>query len=364
MTRRLRRNGERRVSSDRRSRPRTGRWAWRATLLAPAFLTLFPHRWHPLEILALLAPQIALCLLLLSVIVILVRRRVGAELLVAGALLLGVAAFFAEANRATRDMPGDRLRVVLYNAQGNESPGGAAFDDWLIAQDPDLVCLIDPPSAYLKLSSQIAARYPHRVEPEPGKWWGIILLSRHPLAPSPLAPLSNEVRHSFIVRRSVLVNLPSGSRFLFTGSHPPSPRTSETLRDALAQAQLDGLQLQSFRERTALPIVVVGDFNSTPTGAAHRMFRRSSGLQAWAPLFGAGTWPSWAPPSIGVAIDRVWTSQDVGIQRFEVGPRFRSDHRPVLIELTIPFSESPEPQPAKQGTGEPGSFLSIEDDEP
>ena len=119
----------------------------------------------------------------------------------------------------------------------------------------------------------------------------------------------------------------------------PLPKHIDSARvlNALDPAKdVDGFHpLNAGRLATGLPVIVAGDFNSAPTGSAHRVFGRSSGLGTWRTLLGRGTWPAWAPPALGLPIDRVWASGEVRLRAARVGPRFRSDHRPIVVDLLI-----------------------------
>jgi len=96
------------------------------------------------------------------------------------------------------------------------------------------------------------------------------------------------------------------------------PRQFDRLADALAPLP-DGR------------IVLVGDFNTTPSAALMRDFAGKLDLHTVPAL--RGTWES-ALPSIGrVTIDNVLASGDLHLSGRETGPANGSDHSPVYVEI-------------------------------
>ena len=325
------------------------RWGLRALWWTPAAaVAWWSGRPYVLDLIAQFGPHasVALGLGCVGALVIGGGRRpgrlLGAELGLAAAAALGLcllvsrggAARMAAAPPAEGD--GRIVRVVVYNAKGEATRADDEFDAWLRGQDADVVCIIDQPWGYEASRAWITERYPHSVGPERGLSWSILILSRHALTPGPLADQSGEHMFSFPARRAVTVRPEGGSPFVFTATHPPSPRTLETWRASLAEARRDGLVARRAHESTGLPVIVAGDFNSGATGAVHAAFGRASGLATWPTLFGRGTWPAGAPALVGIPIDRVWATPEVGLRAARVGPRFRSDHRPVTVDLFIP----------------------------
>ena len=109
--------------------------------------------------------------------------------------------------------------------------------------------------------------------------------------------------------------------------------------DAVVDAQADDM-----------PVVVLGDFNATPTSRALTPLTRA-GLRNAAAGFGLhGTWPARTPKQVtdlfpltdaevpaplALPIDHILVSGDVQVRHHQVGPELGSDHRPVLADLTI-----------------------------
>jgi endonuclease/exonuclease/phosphatase (EEP) superfamily protein YafD len=276
-------------------------------------------------------------------IALILRRRLAAIAAVLGtglAIALG-AVHYRAPNSTPPTGPSFPLRILSYNTKIESafpSPGDPVFA-WIRSQDPDVIVLVECWTGFVAAEPWLRETYPHRIEPKPGKQWAMLLLSKYPFEEMPLAPFSGEIQSSFTLRRSVLVAHPSGGRFMLTGAHYASPRSGATWEQSLGEAERDARGIRAWLDRTSaepVPLIVAGDFNSTPVGRIHRLFERVSGLHGWTPRVGAGTWPARLPAWLGIPIDRVWASDGVSCRRMAVGPRFGSDHRPIVVELEVP----------------------------
>ncbi len=321
----------------------TLRWAVRLAWLAPFVALMWKSRPYYVDLLAQFAPQAGLIVILSAAPFFLIRklRRLGLEGLVAGItiILLSLGATMPwQGNALVRSSRSYTL--VVFNAQVRRDIGAGSFEEWLLNQDPDLICIIEPPMGMASGVEWIHERYPHQLGPRRGLKWALLLLSKFPMTPLPLAEYSPETRLSFVARRSVRVDAPDGARFLFTAMHPPSPRSAELWREAIAEVQRDGDILRRSREHHSLPIIVAGDFNTTPTGRVCLTLMRTSNLRTAARSYFRGTWPAWAPPAVSLPIDGALISPDVQIHSVTVGPTFRSDHRPVVIKFSVEMRSS------------------------
>jgi len=233
-----------------------------------------------------------------------------------------------------------RLKLVHYNAYGEKSRHDNEFNAWLRDQDADLVVIVDCVWGYVHDQPWLKEKYPAIVQPSAGLEWPVLLMSRRPAVIKELVPYSEETKFSFVARRSLLITLEEGSKVLLTAQHPPSPRRAKYVASAVRNVSVDGGLLREWMAKEQIPVIVAGDFNSSPTGKVHRAFHRTSGLTGWSPLIQSGTWPSVLPPWLAVPIDRVWTGGGATVRSVTVGPRFRSDHRPLVVELDVPLGRA------------------------
>ncbi len=320
--------------------------AWAMPAWALAGLLAWPDRPWRVDLLSHFVPHFGLALLVLAALLSILR---GTRLAALGVGMAGLALgvwHVAACAPPRRGAPtgGTALKVIQYNAKS--AANDERFVAWLKQQDADLVCLIETPWGLAAQHPWVRERYPFRVEPSAQLAWPNLLLSKYPLE------LVEDIEgddpantFSFVARRSVAVTLPprpegAGARFLWTAMHPVSPRTGQSWRQSLREVERDGGVLRRYLDRNpGASALVTGDFNSAPTGRVHRRFRALTGLVGWSPVAGAGTWPSrlgaWTR-WVGVPIDRVWSTPDIRVMGWEVGPRFSSDHLGVVAWVQVP----------------------------
>jgi endonuclease/exonuclease/phosphatase (EEP) superfamily protein YafD len=318
-----------------------------ATILAcaawlPLLCVVWPRRPYLVDLVAQLSmPAGAVVCVLGVTLLILRRRRQAAATLLAGTTIMLVAALLAGVGSLPEVGSSDgglvRVRVVSFNAHSNASAGDAEFARWLLRQDADLVCVVDPPTNFPQDNPQIAEAFPFVAAPQHGMDWPIVWLSRTPVESVELVPYAEPTKFSVPARRTLRVTVDDGAQVLFTGMYPRSPRLYSYWRQSVHSVTVDASVIKRWlgeRPDDSPPLIIAGDFNSTPTGRTHSIMR-TSGLRPWSPMFGAGTFPAWLPRWCSLPLDRVWASDGVSVTRWAVGPRFRSDHRPVVIDLHV-----------------------------
>lgn len=316
-----------------------------------ALLLAWPDRPYRIDLLANFVPHFALAIGLLAVLLTIPRRtRITAPGIASAAVALALW-HLAHCSPPAPATPTDRtIRVVHFNAHSERSANDTAFLAWLRDQDTDLVCLVETPWSFAAMHPWVRERYPYRVEPSMGLQWPNLLLSKHPLALKEMEADDPDHLFSFVARRSVTVSVPGAAPFIWTALHPPSPRRESSWRRALDEATRDAAILARHRALDPTPILVTADFNAAPTARLLQHFTRVSELTAWTPRLAAGTWPSNLSPWLAVPIDRPATTPELRVTSLTVGPRFRSDHRP--IAFTLALTPAPETRP-NPGISEP-----------
>ena len=220
------------------------------------------------------------------------------------------------------------LRVASANVL-DSNPEPQKLLDFVRASDADVLVLVEAQGGrWRDMLAAIAADYPHRA---PEGWQNgapVILFSRHPV-----------VRESVIVppggRRPYLAaDLALGEHTLtVVGVHAPSPspkRPSETRRRNLQLGYLANLV-----EDARGPMVIAGDFNTTPWSPFFRELVTTAGLRNAADGHGyIGTWPSWFWPA-QIPIDHVLVKGPVAVANIRRGPSTGSDHYPVVADLRL-----------------------------
>ncbi len=229
------------------------------------------------------------------------------------------------------------VRVVVYNAHVDNSLNDPDLEPWLLGLDADLVCIIEPPTGFPGTHPSIEAAFPHSVAGQPGMDWPVVLLSRTPFEAIELVPFADATMFSMPARRTLRLTTRGGAQVLFTSMYPRSLRTVGFWRDSIASVTVDASVVRRWLADAGddhPPLIIAGDFNATATGRTHAIMR-TSGLRPWSPLAGAGTFPSLLPRWVSLPLDRIWASDGVWVKRWRVGPRMRSDHRPVVLDLEV-----------------------------
>ncbi|MBL1218580.1 MAG: hypothetical protein D8M59_13940 [Planctomycetes bacterium] len=215
---------------------------------------------------------------------------------------------------------------------------------WEAAQreraDVILLAEVNPPVASAFVSRpEVEDEYPFAEVVRREMSWHMAVLSRWPLRPIQFNQTDFEhFKHLFAYRRSLYVDLPSGSRFLLAGIHAPSPRSAETWAMGNETVSLLIQCTLQYLLPTGFPVIVAGDFNSTPSGYRYRAMKQESDLHSADDVARlSGTWPAGLPIGpLRLMLDHVWGSNDVRFESCRVLEDIGSDHRPILVGFTIP----------------------------
>lgn len=115
-------------------------------------------------------------------------------------------------------------------------------------------------------------------------------------------------------------------------THPCPP-----IPGLLHQRKSEFDHLEKAARSAEFPMLVLGDLNETPFGTAWQELLTKSELVAAQPL-SVATWPSQLkgvpiPQWLGIRIDHILVSADLGFTPVEVGPRMASDHRAIKTKI-------------------------------
>lgn len=329
-----------------------GLWAW-----ALAW-TLSGASWI-VDVLANLAAQGLIVTACAAIVWCLLRRRVlfalaviacGMHIWIIGT---GRAALTPRGLDPSARMPG-AVRMLHYNASHKRPPEDVYA--MLAAAAPDLASITEPnvPLQYAVLYGDgLESEYPYRLKrhfrergPEDRVGAGIVL-SRWPLAPYPVeSVVHGEIAEDFIAGVLTIPAAAIGSvadaRWGIIAIHPRSPRNAarwahghEVVRACAG--------LSRAMQAEGLPVVVLADLNSTPSGWRSRELFFEGGLRRAKPLLSpGGTYPSrvdlggrgvpmrWPGT---VAIDDAFISAGMAVRGWTRLDPAESDHWPILVEL-------------------------------
>lgn len=146
-----------------------------------------------------------------------------------------------------------------------------------------------------------------------------------------------------------IVQRPEGA-FAVVCVHPRSPRSPARWIEGNGVVRATATLVKDLQSK-GLPVVVLADLNSTPTGFRSRFLCAEAGLRHAKPLLElAGTYPDVVPLNIrtnqktsiqafwpaSIVIDDAWVSEEIEVEGWRVEDHLRSEHRPVITELRIP----------------------------
>jgi endonuclease/exonuclease/phosphatase (EEP) superfamily protein YafD len=220
------------------------------------------------------------------------------------------------------------LRVASANVlSSNPEPEKAL--GFVRASDADVVVVVEAQGErWRDVLAAIGADYAHRA---PEGWQDgapIILFSRHPIVRESVIG-SPEGRRPYLA-----ADLALGDRTLtVVGVHPSSPSPKDPAETRQRNLQLD--YLAHLVEGTRGPVIVAGDFNTTPWSPFFRDLVATAGLRNAASGHGyIGTWPSWLWPA-QIPIDHVLVKGPIVVAGMGRGSGTGSDHHPVVADLHL-----------------------------
>lgn len=283
---------------------------------------------------------------LLFALALVVRPRWRALLVVAAAAphawtLFAYPAAPAAAPDATAATRTQTLRVVTLNVLYTNNRIGDVIG-WLRQQRADVICL--PEAIYFRARLIAAFRDSHPHTGPGASRSDTLLLSRHPIIGQRF-----ELPDEFL-RRQGRAARPGGYPFHTARLRTPAGPVTvlcihpfPPLRRSLAAAQQSLFDAIALTARQAgEPVVVAGDFNSTPYARRFRSLLHRGRLKAvdlgwrWPATWPAGGLRRWIGiPLPGLPIDHVLVSSHFRVAAGRIGPAIGGDHHAVTADLVL-----------------------------
>lgn len=264
------------------------------------------------------------------------QRRPVAAIACAAILAINAAPIipYVTAQARPDDEGGSALRVMTYNMHGRTTQR-AAFLEFVHAEQPDIILLTEVPNYYDWLVDSLGADYPHRVDGNSGRPHDLMVFSRWPVA-------------SFQIDRSVDRGLPVLAADLCEDGAQEASRcvrlvALHAIAPFGARAEMHDAQFAlATRLLASAPpgrAILAGDFNMTPWAPDFRRLIADTGLRDAA--LGRSVTATWLSrqPMVGIAIDHVLASPQIGVRDYLVGPDLGSDHLPVVAGLVLPRAQ-------------------------
>ena len=306
------------------------RLAWRigaGVIAAAVAVVVFAPLGWPFELAVSTLPQIAAGCGVVALVGVFVRQR-------APALALGVAACLAVFGARERlappstAIPTPHARLVWANLL--HKPEAFARVMALAAEvDADAVLIAEPARGLTREArARLAGPFAHQAGQGRIDGVNVVIHARAPLLDTAVISVP-----AYSGKRGLTASVQTGAGVLRVAAiHPPVPlapdwqaQRDSTLRAALALAAAnDG------------PMVLVGDFNTTPWSRVLRDVERQGGVRRAS----LGPWSTWmAPlPVLGLPIDHAYAAGGADISA-RLGPWTGSDHRPLIVDVALPQSD-------------------------
>lgn len=220
--------------------------------------------------------------------------------------------------------PGDRLRYMEANVlQSNRD--SRALLALVRERRPDVLLLTETDRWWADQVRPLTAEMPHVVSIPQDNTYGMMLLSRRPLA-------DPQVRYLFdpdVPSIRVGLRLESGLQIELYGVHPRPPKPGQDTAERDAELVLVGREVRARRA----PTIVAGDLNDVAWSDTTALFQEVSGLLD--PRVGRQLMPTFPAdlPLLRWPLDYVFVSPGFTLLRMERLGDIGSDHLPIIVEL-------------------------------
>jgi endonuclease/exonuclease/phosphatase (EEP) superfamily protein YafD len=243
-----------------------------------------------------------------------------------------VAAFTAPPAAAP---PGPTIRLMSFNIYANNRHLSQVMDP-VIAADPDILLIQEYWRDFRPLlDAPLDERYPYSVRCQGDRRAFIALFSRLPFTIAPGHDCVDDIaRGGRVARISVAMSDGDGKPFTVMTTHLDWPMPP-------ARQRLQFAQLSQAVAAVSGPLIVAGDFNSTPFSGALRTFVAENGLVRHTRLM-----PTWPAAYLGTGVidvprflplDHVLSRGEIEISHIAVGESpGGSDHLPVIVDFWLP----------------------------
>jgi len=222
---------------------------------------------------------------------------------------------------------GDRVYTALLLNLRRDHPQPLEVVEFLRGQNADLVLLQEVTPAWERRLRPLFGDYGHEVLQPRDHAFGIWLLSRLPLSEVRVLP-GEEANAPYIA-----ATVEAEGEFLhLVGVHPFPPVGRSKARDRNDRLAGAGEVLR----KTDGHRMILGDLNCTPWSPYFKRLLRNADVVDSA--LGRGIHPTWFPgiPLMGLPVDHCLVSPSVALVSRTVGPDVGSDHRPLLVEFSLP----------------------------
>jgi endonuclease/exonuclease/phosphatase (EEP) superfamily protein YafD len=214
------------------------------------------------------------------------------------------------------------LRVVSANLlyKNRDIPRALAM---IARLDADVFVLCEVTAEARALMRSLHARFPHALDTcMPDNLYGIMILSRFPLALRSSGTGEDPLPRHLAADLSV-----AGQVITLVAIHPTNPLRLGRAHRIPAEFEAVAALCRAAPE----DLVLIGDCNAAGWSRYLRDLEREAKLVNDGRL--RPSWPVWLPPLIRLPLDHVWVRGRLTLLHVELGPRFGSDHLPLVADV-------------------------------
>ncbi len=231
--------------------------------------------------------------------------------------------------KATHNKP--RYRLLNFNINF-KNQNLAEIKHFIRQVEADIVLLVEANENQLKtLNLQAAGGYPEAFTVSRDDGFSIGLFSKWPMTDASAMNFDKVVP-------SIYSKIQLGNQTLnFIGSHPLPP----VGRDQAKRRNDQIKEMSNFVSRLDGSVLLAGDLNISSWSPFFSSFTDASLIDSRRKRGMHGSWPSFLPPPLRIAIDHVLHSSSIEVISRSLGPALGSDHLPVIVD----FWPTPEQTP-------------------
>jgi len=295
-------------------------------LIGATLGALAAELWWPLDLLTSFHPQYAVLLTLVAVIHLALRSPISGVWLLSAALVnVSIVAPYVlgGSGQAAADAP--RLSVMSFNV-GVSNSMRTDVARYVAEEQPDILFIIESSFEWEDALAESGPPMAAVAIVPRGRVSGITVMA-DPRMLAKAVPLD----FAELGEAAALEVTLGGERIVVLGLHPPSPTSSE--RSARRNQILEAAVV--WVASVDKPVLVVGDFNTTPWSPAFHSLQMRGGLVDTGRGGGIQpTWPSgWGPAMI--PIDHALHNGGLVAVERHTGPSLGSAHRPLLVTVAL-----------------------------
>lgn len=225
----------------------------------------------------------------------------------------------------------DQIKVLQYNVNRNNTEVGD-MARWIISnsENIDIVVLYEVTELWQDALQRIKWTYPYHISRDIRGNRKTVVLSKLLIDEMEVKTIGNEAFPTVVIRGAT-----NGYEVPFVlysiHPHPPILPSYAKWRNNVLVSAAEAIAKEKVSHK-----ILIGDFNCTSFSPWFKKMSETSGLYNSNDGIGVvGTWPSFLPPVFRIGIDNMLLSDNIKVDKKELGPRIGSDHLPVITTLDL-----------------------------